>query len=104
MFELSKIIRPNIWKLKPYSCARDEFKGEASVYLDANENPYNNPFNRYPDPLQLKVKEQIKKIKGISKRNIFLNRKPARNVQSATKNRRRTRSRTWRCIRTASAK
>ncbi|MBP5423589.1 MAG: histidinol-phosphate transaminase [Paludibacteraceae bacterium] len=72
MFELSKIIRPNIWKLKPYSCARDEFKGEASVYLDANENPYNNPFNRYPDPLQLKVKEQIKKIKGISKRNIFL--------------------------------
>ncbi len=72
MFELSKIIRPNIWKLKPYSCARDEFKGEASVYLDANENPYNNPFNRYPDPLQLKVKEQIKKIKGISKKNIFL--------------------------------
>ncbi len=72
MFELMKTIRPNIWKLKPYSCARDEFKGEASVYLDANENPYNNPFNRYPDPLQLKVKEAIKKVKGVSVKNIFL--------------------------------
>lgn len=72
MFELMKTIRPNIWKLKPYSCARDEFKGEASVYLDANENPYNSPFNRYPDPLQLKVKEAIKKVKGVSVKNIFL--------------------------------
>ena len=72
MFDLMKTIRPNIWKLKPYSCARDEFKGEASVYLDANENPYNNPFNRYPDPLQLKVKEAIKKVKGVSVKNIFL--------------------------------
>lgn len=72
MFELMKTIRPNIWKLKPYSCARDEFKGEASVYLDANENPYNNPFNRYPDPLQLKVKEAIKKVKGVCVKNIFL--------------------------------
>lgn len=72
MFDLIKTIRPNIWKLKPYSCARDEFKGEASVYLDANENPYNTPFNRYPDPLQLKVKEAIKKVKGINVKNIFL--------------------------------
>lgn len=72
MFDLIKTIRPNIWKLKPYSCARDEFKGEASVYLDANENPYNTPFNRYPDPLQLKVKEAIQKVKGINVKNIFL--------------------------------
>lgn len=72
MFDLMKIVRPNIWRLKPYSCARDEFKGEASVYLDANENPYNSPFNRYPDPLQLKLKKEIKKVKGISEKNIFL--------------------------------
>ncbi len=72
MFDLMKTIRPNIWKLKPYSCARDEFKGEASVYLDANENPYNSPFNRYPDPLQIKVKEALKKIKGVPVKNIFL--------------------------------
>lgn len=72
MFELSKQVRPNIFKLEPYSCARDEFKGEASVYLDANENPYNDPFCRYPDPLQKKVKEALSKIKGINKKNIFL--------------------------------
>lgn len=72
MFELKNIVRPNIWQLKPYSCARDEFKGEASVYLDANENPYNGPYNRYPDPLQLKVKEEIRKIKGTEVKNIFL--------------------------------
>ena len=72
MFELMKIVRPNIWKLKPYSCARDEFKGEASVYLDANESPYNSPFNRYPDPLQLKLKKEIRKIKGVAENNIFL--------------------------------
>jgi len=58
--------------LKPYSCARNEFKGEASVYLDANENPYNAPFNRYPDPLQWAVKEKISGVKGIAKDNIFL--------------------------------
>ena len=52
MKALQKLVRPNIWNLTPYSSARDEFKGEASVFLDANENPYNAPFNRYPDPLQ----------------------------------------------------
>ena len=72
MFDLKNIVRPNIWQLKPYSCARDEFKGEASVYLDANENPYNDSFNRYPDPLQLKVKEEIRKVKGVEVKNIFL--------------------------------
>lgn len=72
MFDIQKIVRPNIWALKPYSCARDEFQGEASVYLDANENPYNAPFNRYPDPLQLAVKAEIEKVKGVAVKNIFL--------------------------------
>ena len=70
--DLQKLLRGNIRELQPYSCARDEFKGEASVYLDANENPYNAPFNRYPDPLQLEVKEQISNIKNIPVDNIFL--------------------------------
>lgn len=69
---IEKLLRENIRQLSPYSCARDEFKGEASVYLDANENPYNAPYNRYPDPLQWDVKEQIAKIKGVAPANIFL--------------------------------
>lgn len=69
---LENLLRENIRSLQPYSSARDEFKGEASVYLDANENPYNAPFNRYPDPLQWKVKEQISKIKNVPVENIFL--------------------------------
>lgn len=69
---IEKLLRENIRSLQPYSCARDEFKGEASVYLDANENPYNAPFNRYPDPLQWEVKEQISKIKQVPAENIFL--------------------------------
>jgi histidinol-phosphate aminotransferase len=70
--DLEKLLRENIRQLQPYSCARDEFKGEASVYLDANENPYNAPFNRYPDPLQWEVKEQLSKIKNVPVENIFL--------------------------------
>ncbi len=68
---LDELLRKNIVELKPYSCARDEFKGKASIYLDANENPYNSPFNRYPDPLQLELKEQISKIKNVPVDNIF---------------------------------
>ena len=57
MKPLQQLVRPNIWALKPYSSARDEYKGvTASVFLDANENPYNAPYNRYPDPLQEEVK------------------------------------------------
>ena len=53
MRSLKELTRPNIWSLKPYSSARDEYSGaDASVFLDANENPYNTPNNRYPDPLQ----------------------------------------------------
>lgn len=70
--KIENLLRENIRSLQPYSCARDEFKGEASVYLDANENPYNAPFNRYPDPLQWKVKEQIARLKNIPAENIFL--------------------------------
>jgi len=73
MFELQPLVRKNIWKLEPYSCARDEFKGvSASAYLDANENPFNNNINRYPDPLQEKVKEMLSPIKGVPVSNIFL--------------------------------
>jgi len=69
---LQNLVRKNIRNLKPYSSARDEFKGEASVYLDANENPYNNNVNRYPDPLQWEVKEKISQIKGVAKEKIML--------------------------------
>jgi histidinol-phosphate aminotransferase len=77
-FDLKKIIRPHLLQLKPYSSARDEFKGQADVYLDANENSYGSvlqgdvSYNRYPDPLQLKLKEEIGKIKGCEPSQIFL--------------------------------
>lgn len=70
--DLKTWVRPNIWNLKPYSSARSEFKGEASVFLDANENPYNAPYNRYPDPLQWAVKEKISQLKGVPAEQIFL--------------------------------
>jgi histidinol-phosphate aminotransferase len=70
--QLEKIVRKNIAQLKPYSTARDEFKGQADVFLDANENPFANGFNRYPDPLQLAVKEKLSSIKNIPTNNIFL--------------------------------
>lgn len=70
--DLQKLVRPNILALAPYSCARDEFKGEASVYVDANENPYNNGLNRYPDPLQHSVKELLAPLKGVKEEQIFL--------------------------------
>jgi len=76
MFDINKILRPNIKNLTPYSSARDEFKGEASVYLDANENAFGSPlataYNRYPDPLQYAVKKRLSEIKGVPPRNIFL--------------------------------
>jgi histidinol-phosphate aminotransferase len=71
-FDLNKLVRKNILALKPYSSARDEFKGEAEVYLDANENPYPSGYNRYPDPLQWKVKELLSKQKGVKAEQIFL--------------------------------
>lgn len=72
MKTLKDLVRKNILALKPYSCARDEFKGEASVYLDANENPFGAPYNRYPDPRQWALKEKIAKIKGVPASQIML--------------------------------
>jgi histidinol-phosphate aminotransferase len=69
---ITNLIRKNIQQLKPYSSARDEFKGEAEVYLDANENPYPSAYNRYPDPLQLKLKEKLGLLKGLNPSQIFL--------------------------------
>lgn len=71
-FNLEDLLRPNIKKLKPYSSARTEFKGKASILLDANENPYNLPYNRYPDPFQTKLKERLSQIKGVAQENLFL--------------------------------
>ena len=75
-FELDKLIRENIRKLIPYSSARHEFKGDASVFLDANENSYGSPlnenFNRYPDPLQTKLKNAIALLKHAPVENIFI--------------------------------
>jgi len=70
--DLNKLLRNNIKALKPYSSARDEFSGQAEVYLDANENPFNAPYNRYPDPLQWTVKEKIASLKNITPEQIFL--------------------------------
>ncbi len=73
MQSLKDLVRPNIWALEPYSCARDEFKGrDAHVFLDANESPYNTPRNRYPDPLQEKLKIRLAQVKGVPAENIFL--------------------------------
>ena len=73
MKPLNELIRPNILSLKPYSSARDEYKGvTASVFLDANENPYNSPNNRYPDPLQTELKTLVSRVKKVAKERIFL--------------------------------
>jgi histidinol-phosphate aminotransferase len=76
MFNLDALLRNNIKKLTPYSSARDEFTGEAKIFLDANENSLGSPlqkwYNRYPDPLQKKVKEKISGIKAVPEENIFL--------------------------------
>ena len=75
-FNLEELVRENIKKLTPYSSARHEFTGKASVFLDANENAYGSPladkFNRYPDPLQWQLKFQLARIKGVPAENIFV--------------------------------
>ena len=73
MKDLKELARPNVWALKPYSSARDEYSGvEASVFLDANENPYHAPYNRYPDPLQKELKGLIAPLKQVREEQIFL--------------------------------
>lgn len=71
-FDVEAWVRPNVRDMQPYSSARDEFHGQASVFLDANENPYNAPYNRYPDPMQWTLKEKISEIKSVPKASIFL--------------------------------
>jgi len=74
--DINELVRENIKNLRPYSTARDEFKGQASIFLDANENSYGSPlpadYNRYPDPLQLDLKDALSKIKGVPIENTFL--------------------------------
>lgn len=73
MKSLQQLTRPNIWSLAPYSSARNEYSGHAAhVFLDANENPYNGPYNRYPDPLQFEVKKRISQLRGVPEECIFL--------------------------------
>lgn len=75
-FNLDDLARENIKNLKPYSSARSEYRGSAEVFLDANENAYGSPlyenFNRYPDPLQWQLKQELSKIKGVPPQNIFI--------------------------------
>ncbi|MDO4197060.1 MAG: aminotransferase class I/II-fold pyridoxal phosphate-dependent enzyme, partial [Prevotellaceae bacterium] len=73
MRTIKDLVRPNIWSLAPYSSARNEYSGHvAHVFLDANENPFNGPYNRYPDPLQEELKERISTVKNVAPENIFL--------------------------------
>lgn len=69
---LKDLVRPNIWNLSPYTCARNEFTGEALAWLDANENSRICQYNRYPDPLQMEVKQQLGAYRGVNPENIFL--------------------------------
>ncbi|MBX9853083.1 MAG: histidinol-phosphate transaminase [Cytophagaceae bacterium] len=76
LFELNKILRDNIKSVKPYSSARDEYKGQEGIFLDANENPYGSVtqegYNRYPDPLQRELKEKIAALKRVKQQQVFL--------------------------------
>ena len=71
-FDIGSVVRPNIASLEPYSTARDDYKGSLGIFLDANESPYDNGFNRYPDPRQKRLKAKISEVKGIPVGNIFV--------------------------------
>ena len=70
--DINKYVRECIARLTPYSTARDEYQGELGIFLDANESPYENGYNRYPDPHQKALKSQIAAIKGVNAENIFI--------------------------------
>ena len=72
MKRIESLVRPNIRAMVPYSTARDEFKGVAEVFMDANESPFDNGYNRYPDPSQAKLKRRIAEIRGVDVQNIFV--------------------------------
>ena len=69
---IQRLVRPNILNLAPYTCARNEYTGEACAWLDANENSLIDGLNRYPDPLQLEVKKRLSELRGVPTDNIFL--------------------------------
>jgi histidinol-phosphate aminotransferase len=75
-FDLTKLLRPHISKIRPYSSARDEYSGKAGIFLDANENPFGSladgAFNRYPEPYQLDIKMKLAEVKGVPADQIFL--------------------------------
>ena len=71
MFSLQQLVRKNIAALESYTSARSEFKGTEGIFLDANENPY-GPYNRYPDPLQQLLKQELARQKGVPAANIFI--------------------------------
>jgi len=71
MFEINKLVRENVKRLTPYSCAREDYKGSSGVFLDANENPFGN-LNRYPDPYQQKLKTAICRTRGVNEQSLFL--------------------------------
>jgi histidinol-phosphate aminotransferase len=71
MVDINQLVRDNVKRLTPYSCARDDYKGSPGVFLDANENPYGS-LNRYPDPYQHRLKESICRIKGVNEESVFL--------------------------------
>ncbi|MCD6441029.1 MAG: histidinol-phosphate transaminase [Candidatus Marinimicrobia bacterium] len=74
--DIDKLARRNVRELEPYSCARDEYQGDTGIFLDANENSLGSVLtpglNRYPDPLQKKLKAKISDVKNIAPENIFL--------------------------------
>jgi len=70
--DIYSLARPNIRNLAPYSTARDECQVKIGSFLDANENPYDNGYNRYPDPRQKELKGLISRIKGIPVKNMFI--------------------------------
>ena len=70
--QITDLIRPNIRSLQPYSTARDEYEGDLGIFLDANESPFDNGYNRYPDPRQTRLKGLISSIKGVASENIFV--------------------------------
>jgi histidinol-phosphate aminotransferase len=72
MGPIDSLIRKNIREMKPYSSARDEYDGDNAIFLDANENPYFSPLNRYPDPRQHLLKQELSRLKKVPEENIFL--------------------------------
>lgn len=70
--DINQLCRKNILELQPYSCAREEYQGKQAIFLDANENPYDTGYNRYPDPYQREVKKKLGSLKQVATENLVL--------------------------------